>query len=195
MARINLVPWREKRREQRKRDFIMFLGAGAVATLLVMGLWHLINQSMIDNQIDRNNLLRKEIQVVDAKLAEIKRLDETKQRLLARMELIQSLQESRPKAVRLMDDIVLMMPEGVVLSSIKQAGSNISIEGNAQSNAQISALMRNIEETEWLARPTLRLIESKDTEGLNRFSLTMQQDKREPRENLEETESAEVAEQ
>ncbi len=195
MARINLVPWREKRREQRKRDFIMFLGAGAVATLLVMGLWHLINQSMIDNQIDRNNLLRKEIQVVDAKLAEIKRLDETKQRLLARMELIQSLQESRPKAVRLMDDIVLMMPEGVVLSSIKQSGNNISIEGNAQSNAQISALMRNIEETEWLARPTLRLIESKDTEGLNRFSLTMQQDKREPRENLEETESAEVAEQ
>jgi type IV pilus assembly protein PilN len=195
MARISLVPWREKRREQRKRDFIMFLGAGAVATLLVMGLWHLINQSMIDNQIDRNNLLRKEIQVVDAKLAEIKRLDETKQRLLARMELIQSLQESRPKAVRLMDDIVLMMPEGVVLSSIKQSGNNISIEGNAQSNAQISALMRNIEETEWLARPTLRLIESKDTEGLNRFSLTMQQDKREPRENLEETESAEVAEQ
>ena len=195
MARINLVPWREKRREQRKRDFIMFLGAGAVATLLVMGLWHLINQSMIDNQIDRNNLLRKEIQVVDAKLAEIKRLDETKQRLLARMELIQSLQESRPKAVRLMDDIVMMMPEGVVLSSIKQSGNNISIEGNAQSNAQISALMRNIEETEWLARPTLRLIESKDTEGLNRFSLTMQQDKREPRENLEETESAEVAEQ
>lgn len=195
MARINLVPWREKRREQRKRDFIMFLGAGAVATLLVMGLWHLINQSMIDNQIDRNNLLRKEIQLVDAKLAEIKRLDETKQRLLARMELIQSLQESRPKAVRLMDDIVLMMPEGVVLSSIKQSGNNISIEGNAQSNAQISALMRNIEETEWLARPTLRLIESKDTEGLNRFSLTMQQDKREPRENLEETESAEVAEQ
>ena len=195
MARINLVPWREKRREQRKRDFIMFLGAGAVATLLVMGLWHLINQSMIDNQIDRNNLLRKEIQVVDAKLAEIKRLDETKQRLLARMELIQSLQESRPKAVRLMDDIVLMMPEGVVLSSIKQSGNNISIEGNAQSNAQISALMRNIEETEWLARPTLRLIESKDTEGLNRFSLTMQQDKREPRENQEETESAEVAEQ
>ncbi len=177
MARINLVPWREKRREQRKRDFIMLIGAGVVGTLLVMGLWHLINQNMIDNQIDRNNLLRKEIQLVDAKLAEIKRLDETKQRLLARMELIQSLQESRPKAVRLMDDLVLMMPEGVVLTSIKQSANTISIEGNAQSNAQISALMRNIEEMEWLAKPNLRLIESKDAEGLNRFSLTLKQDK------------------
>ncbi|MEJ2316750.1 MAG: PilN domain-containing protein, partial [Gammaproteobacteria bacterium] len=146
MARINLVPWREQRREQRKRDFIMLLGAGVVGTLLVMGLWHLINQNMIDNQIDRNNLLRKEIALVDAKLAEIKQLDETKQRLIARMELIQSLQESRPKAVRLMDDLVLMMPDGVVLTSIKQSDSTISIEGNAQSNAQISALMRNIEE-------------------------------------------------
>ncbi|MGD8236702.1 MAG: pilus assembly protein PilN, partial [Chromatiales bacterium] len=97
MARINLVPWREKRREQRKRDFIMLLGAGVVGSLLIMGLWHLINQNMIDNQIDRNNLLRKEIALVDAQLAEIKRLDETKQRLIARMELIQSLQESRPK--------------------------------------------------------------------------------------------------
>jgi type IV pilus assembly protein PilN len=186
MARINLVPWREQRREQRKRDFIMLLGAGVVGTLLVMGLWHLINQNMIDNQIDRNNLLRKEIALVDAKLAEIKQLDETKQRLIARMELIQSLQESRPKAVRLMDDLVLMMPDGVVLTSIKQSGNTISIEGNAQSNAQISALMRNIDEMEWLAKPNLRLIESKDTEGLNRFSLTLKQDKPESAEAEEE---------
>lgn len=177
MARINLVPWREQRREQRKKDFIMSLGVAVVATLLVMGLWHLFNQSMIDNQIDRNNLLRKEIALVDAQLAEIKRLDETKQRLLARMELIQSLQESRPKAVRLMDDVVIMMPEGVVLTSVKQSGTTISLEGNAQSNAQISALMRNIDEQAWLDKPNLRLIESKDTEGLNRFSLNMKQGK------------------
>ena len=177
MARINLVPWREQRREERKRNFIMSLVAAVVATLLVMGLWHLFNQSMIDNQIERNNLLRKEIALVDAQLAEIQRLDETKQRLLARMELIQSLQESRPKAVRLMDDVVIMMPEGVVLTSVKQSGTTISLEGNAQSNAQISALMRNIEEQAWLDKPNLRLIESKDTEGLNRFSLNMKQGK------------------
>jgi len=186
MARINLVPWREQRREQRKRDFIMLIGAGVVGTLLVMGLWHLINQNMIDNQIDRNNLLRKEITLVDAQLAEIRKLDETKQRLIARMELIQALQESRPKAVRLMDDLVLMMPDGVVLTSIKQSGNAISIEGNAQSNAQISALMRNIEEMAWLSKPTLRLIESRDTEGLNRFSLTLNQDKPESAEAEEE---------
>ena len=184
MARINLVPWREARRQQRKKEFAVLTGASVVAVLVIMGLWHLINQGMIDNQIERNNTLRKEIQVVDAKINEIKRLDEVRDRLMARMELIQSLQSSRPESVHLMDELVFIMPEGVVLTNVKQNGRSVSLEGIAQSNAQISALMRSVEDSDWLTKPELKLISTgeRGSEGLNRFSLAMQQDKPEAEE-------------
>jgi type IV pilus assembly protein PilN len=176
MARINLVPWRETRRLQRKKEFMVMLGVGVTATLLVMGLWHLFNQNMIDNQIERNGQLRKEILVVDAKLKEIQRLDELRDKLLARMELIQSLQSSRPESVHMMDEIVFIMPDGVVLDTIKQSGQVINLDGVAQSNAQISALMRSIEDSDWLGKPLLKLISSKEKEsGQNGFSLSVKQ--------------------
>jgi type IV pilus assembly protein PilN len=176
MARINLVPWREKRRQQRKKEFSILLGVAIVATLLVMGLWHLINQNAIENQLDRNKMLQKEIEIVDAKLKEIERLDGLRDKLLARMELIQSLQSSRPEAVHMMDEMVFVMPEGTVLKSIKQSGKSIAIEGTAQSNAQISALMRSVEDSDWLDKPILKLISSNEKqEGLSKFNLSMNQ--------------------
>lgn len=178
MARINLVPWREKRREQRKKEFSVLLGVAIVATLLVMGLWHLLNQNAIENQLERNKILKKEITIVDAQLKEIQRLDVLRDKLLARMELIQSLQSSRPEAVHMMDEIVFIMPEGVVLDKITQKERTISLEGTAQSNAQISALMRSVEDSEWLNKPALKLISSKNKDGgLNKFSLSLQQSK------------------
>mgnify|MGYP001819533834 FL=1 len=177
MARINLVPWREQSRKRRKKVFILQLVAGVTMAVLFTAGWHLLNRGMIDNQLERNALLRKELMVVDARLAEIRRLDEIRDRLVARMEQIRSLQSSRPESVHLMDELAFMMPQGVVLSSVRQKGRSVSLEGVAQSNAQISALMDNVDDSAWLTKPELKLISTAQGvgDGLSHFSLAMQQ--------------------
>jgi type IV pilus assembly protein PilN len=133
---------------------------------------------MIDNQLERNAMLRKEILLVDARLAEIKRLDEIRERLVARMEQIRALQSSRPESVHLMDELAFIMPQGVVLTSVKQNGRSVSLEGIAQSNAQISALMDKVDLSAWLTKPELKLISTGKglEDGLSHFSLAMQQE-------------------
>ncbi len=148
--------------------------AATVAATLVLGiLWHMFHQYRIDMQIERNQFLRAEIAMVDKKIEEIKRLDELREKLTTRMELIQSLQTSRPESVHLMDENVSIMPEGVRASSINQNGSRIELKGLAQSNAQISALMHNVDKSLWLKQPSLQLInkENKGSQGLSHFRL------------------------
>ncbi len=163
MARINLLPWREELRQKRKKEFMVallgafVLGAGTVyaAKLTV--------QSWISNQVERNNILKAEITELDKQIEEISGLEAQKNRLLARMEIIDQLQRSRPEAVHLIDELVSTLPEGVYLTEVRQTGSRIEIKGEAQSSTRVSALMRNIDESPWLKNPGLDVVETRET--------------------------------
>lgn len=177
MAKINLVPWREERNKRRQKEMLGMLAATALATLGVALLWHMFHQYRIDNQMARNQFLRNEIAIVDQKIREIKKLDELREKLKVRMELVSSLQSSRPESVHLMDENVFIMPDGVRAEAISQTGKSIELKGLAQSNAQISALMNNVDASAWLTQPRLQLInrEGGNRQGLSQFRLVYQQ--------------------
>jgi type IV pilus assembly protein PilN len=177
MARINLLPWREAERKKRQQEFGMMVLFGVVITLLLLVGAHMQIESQIDAQAQRNAYLKKEIAIVEHQIAEIKDLSKTKASLLARMNIIQELQSSRPQIVHLFDEVVSTLPDGVFLDSINQSGTRVEIAGQAQSNARVSAFMRNIENSAWLANPRLDVIESKESTGtgLSHFKLTASQ--------------------
>ena len=162
MARINLLPWREKLRKQRRRDFGLTILGALVLTLAGLGYWHWYNQGLIDHQNARNRFLEKEIAKVDKEIKEIKELESTRQKLIARMKVIEDLQVSRPQIVHLFDELVTVVPDGTFLTKMAQNGRNLILNGRAQSNARVSTYMRNIETSPWLNDPKLRIIEHKD---------------------------------
>lgn len=177
MARINLLPWREAARQQRQKAFLV-AGASALAVALVLAiLVHLFFEDKIANQQQRNQYLESEIARLNTKIKEIQDLEKTKADLLARMEIIQQLQKSRPEIVRLFDELVTAIPEGVYLTKIEQSGRSAVLEGRAQSNARVSAFMKKIEVSQSIGKPRLMLIENKDkTEtGLSHFRLSFDQ--------------------
>jgi type IV pilus assembly protein PilN len=161
MARINLLPWREELRAEKTRQFASLLGLSAFMTCLIILLVHINIANMISHQIDRNKILQKEIDSLDLAILKIQQLEKTKQELLSRMEVIQSLQQRRPQIVHLFDEIVRTVPEGIYLTSIKQADKNLTINGVAESNGRVSAYMRNIDASKWMATPKLKVIETK----------------------------------
>lgn len=177
MARINLLPWREAERKRRQRDFAVAgaiaLAVTAVAALLV----HLQIEASISGQQSRNQYLNDQIAQLQLQIKEIQALEETKASLLARMGIIQQLQESRPEVVRLFDELVRAIPEGVFLTKVEQTGRNVVLEGRAQSNARVSAFMHNVEGSAWIGNPRLLLIEHKDKTGtgLSHFRLSFDQ--------------------
>lgn len=177
MARINLLPWREARRQRRRRDFLIAVGAAVGATLLLGIASHLQVEHMISNQESRNAFLNQAIQRLNRQIREIEDLEKTKARLVARMDIIQRLQESRPEVVHLFDELVNTIPDGVFLTSVEQQDRSVVVEGRAQSNARVSAFMRNIENSTWVDNPILLLIENKEKtgDGLSRFRLRFDQ--------------------
>ncbi|MGB5201019.1 MAG: PilN domain-containing protein [Sedimenticolaceae bacterium] len=176
MAHINLLPWREKQRKQRRLEFGLTILGALVLTLLGMGYWHWYNEELIDHQRDRNKFLEREIKQVDKQIAEISELDRTRQKLIARMKVIQDLQVSRPQIVHLFDELVTVVPDGAYLTKAVQRGRNLVLDGRAQSNARVSTYMRNIETSPWLADPKLRIIENKDQDRSNAEGNTFQLD-------------------
>jgi type IV pilus assembly protein PilN len=158
MANINLLPWREHLREERKKQFFVQLGVAAVVAALVIFILNRLITSSIDTQNAVNTYLRDEIAVLDKKIVEIRQLQEQKKTLTARMKVIQDLQGNRPVIVRLFDELVRTLPEGVYYNSITRTNDSISIEGVADSNNRVSALMRSLEESEWFAEPDLRQV-------------------------------------
>lgn len=164
MARINLLPWREKLRKQRQRDFGLTILGALLLTVAGMGYWHFFAQGLIDHQNDRNRFLEKEIAKVDKEIKEIQDLDKTRQKLIARMKVIEDLQVSRPQIVHLFDELVTVVPDGTFLTSMTQRGRNLQLNGRSQSNARVSTYMRNIEASPWLNDPKLRVIENKEGE-------------------------------
>lgn len=159
MIRINLLPHREAAKKARREQFFVLVGlVAALGALIVFAVYSFIAGS-IDNQVARNDFLKQEIAALDKELDEIKRLKEQTQALLARKQVIENLQRDRGETVYLLSELVKQVPEGVYLKSLKQDGLNVNVTGYAQSNARVSALMRNLEASPWLEQP--RLIETK----------------------------------
>jgi type IV pilus assembly protein PilN len=161
MPRINLLPWREAERKRKRQEFFLSVGAAIATAALVtlVGRWHM--SAAIDHQNERNQVITDSIKELDKQIEEIEGLENQKNRLLARMEIIETLQRSRPGIVHIFDEIVKALPEGVYLTYLKQTGTRIEMRGVAQSSTRVSAFMRNIDASQWLAEPSLRIVESK----------------------------------
>ncbi|WP_311240492.1 MULTISPECIES: PilN domain-containing protein [unclassified Xanthomonas] len=161
MARINLLPWRAERRKAREREFYSMLGFAALGGVLLSALIWFYYDGQISGQTERNAFLTAEIDKVKAQNEEIKELDKKKDRLLARKKVIEELQANRSQMVHLFDSLVRTIPDGVALTNIKQDGDILTLEGRSQSNARVSAYMRNLEGSGWMTNPDLSIIEAK----------------------------------
>jgi type IV pilus assembly protein PilN len=176
MPRINLLPWREERRKQRQQSFNLLaavvVGIGAVVVLAMYGLVSIA----ISNQDARNSYLKEQIAGLDKQIAQIKDLQDTKQQLLARMQIIEQLQQSRPTEVHVFDQLVKTLPPGVYLTHVVQKGNTLSLEGIAESSARVSAYMRNIDNSMWLSDPNLEVVQKdnsiKPNAHVQKFSVT-----------------------
>jgi type IV pilus assembly protein PilN len=174
MPRINLLPWREQQRKLRRREFLVAAGAAVLASVVLIGVGKLLYGSWTDAQIEKNNLLKSEIVKLDAQIADIQDLENRKQRLVARMEIIERLQRKRPEIVHLFDELVRTVPEGVYLTQIKENGNRLEIHGVAQSSTRVSTFMRNIDGSMWMDNPQLQVVESAQNSptGGSSFTLT-----------------------
>jgi type IV pilus assembly protein PilN len=160
MPRINLLPWRAELRQRRKKEFLVALAGTLIVGAGVVYLSKLTVQGWTEAQHGRNEILRSEIVQLDKQIAEINTLEAQRERLLARMQVITQLQRSRPEVVHLFDELVNTMPEGVNLLEVVQRGSRIEVRGVAQSSTRVSALMRNIDDSEFLRDPGLDIVEA-----------------------------------
>jgi type IV pilus assembly protein PilN len=161
MAKVNLLPWRAERRKVRQREFYSMLGGAAIGALALGLLISFYYSEQVDGQTRRNAYLTDQIALLDKKIEEIKRLDTEKDKLLRRKEVIEQLQANRSQMVHLFDELVRTIPEGVRLTAIKQDGDKLTLDGQSQSNARVSAYMRNIEASGWMTNPELSVIEAK----------------------------------
>ena len=183
MAKINLLPWREELRKQKQKDFLDAMMLSALLGFLILVLIHFYINRLQAYQGQRNQILQNEIALLDKKIVDIKTIEEQKEKLLSKIDLIQKLQESRPEIVHLFEEIPKATPDGVFLTKFTQIGSELTFEGKSQSNARVSAFMRAIEASPWLQKPTLMVIQSpdkpspnkEDAEQLSDFKLHAQQ--------------------
>jgi len=179
MARINLLPWRQERRAEQQRQLLTITGLSVILMLLIIVAVHLEIARQINSQNSRNHYVQTEINKVDKQLSEINNLEKSKKQLLARMKIIQQLQQNRPEIVHLFDEIARQIPEGVYLRSFSQTGKQLKLEGVAQSNARVSAFMRNISSSDWMADPKLDVIQTdkskKNSENTRIFVLHARQ--------------------
>jgi type IV pilus assembly protein PilN len=155
MPKINLLPWRTELRQRRKKEFLVALAGSLVVAAGAVYVSKLTVQGWTSAQQARNEILRGEIVALEKQIAEINTLEGQRSRLVARMNVIQQLQRSRPEVVHLFDELVNAVPEGVNFTQVVQAGSRIELTGSAQSSTRVSALMRNIDDSEWLRKPGL----------------------------------------
>jgi type IV pilus assembly protein PilN len=155
MSLINLLPHREERRKRARQHYFVVAGGTAIVGVLILGLMHTFYAAKIETQNDRNRFLKNEIVKLDKDIAEIKKLRDEIQALLARKQVIETLQADRAQTVHLLDELVRQTPDGVYLRSVTQKGLRVNLLGYAQSNARVSTLMRNIESSPWLEAPEL----------------------------------------
>lgn len=176
MAHINLLPWREELRKQQKQQFAVISLLAVVLGAMVVLYAHLYTAGMIDDQNARNDYLKTETTLLDKRIKEIKDLETTRTKLQARINIIQQLQRSRPGVVHLFDELVRTLPNGVYLTSIVQKDQTVTVSGVAQSNARVSAFMRNVDASQWITAPKLDVIASKSQDQrarTNEFTLVV----------------------
>jgi len=173
MIPINLLPHRAEKRKALQRQFIALASLVAILGGLVWFTGHQFLEGRIDNQTRRNDFLQTRIAELDKQIDEIKKLKEQTQALLARKRVVESLQTNRTEGVRLLDQLVRQLPEGIYLKSIKQTGARVNVIGYATSNARVSTLMRNFEASPWLEAPQLVEIKASKVgdQTLNEFNL------------------------
>lgn len=182
MANINLRPWREELRAEKQKQFVvMILGAAIVAAGLVF-LWKTDMDSRIAYQESRNAYIETATKKLDKQIREIKALKKKRDELLARMEVIQDLQGKRPVIVRVFDELVRTLPDGLFYTDLKRQGDTVSIVGMAESNSRISGLMRQFEESDWFADPNLSNVSAADKQraGYSQFNMSVKQKTPEP---------------
>lgn len=177
MPRINLIPWRDAERKRKRQEF----GVGALVALLAAGaIAFLVNLQMgaaIDNQNERNQYLNDEIALLDKQITEILALEQQKQRLRARIQVIEQLERSRPEIVHVFDQLVRTIPDGVNLTALKQTDRRLQLKGLAQSSTRVASYMRNIDASEWLTDPSLDILETKGAgDGGSDFTLNATQE-------------------
>jgi len=179
MARINLLPWREDRRKDQQKQFLSVLVLSVILVGLIIVVIHLQIARAVGVQNSRNDFLNKEIVKVEEQIKEINNLARERKRLQDRIDIIQQLQRNRPEIVHLFDEISKVLPDGVYLTKLVQKGRGLEIEGVAQSNARVSAFMRNLDSSAWLTDPALKIIESDkkadSTDGARKFKLNIKQ--------------------
>ena len=174
---INLLPWREELRQEQKKQFGILTVLMMFLATAIFGLIHLQMVTKIDYQLSRNSFMSGEISKLDNEIAEISELRKVRRSLVERMEVIQDLQRSRPSIVHLFTEIVKTVPNGVYLESLTQTGDNLLMNGLAESNARVSTYMRNLDASDWLKAPNLKVIEIEDIKvnRISTFTLTVKQ--------------------
>ena len=176
-TRINLLPWREMQRKEQDRQLLSIAVGAWILMGVVIFYAHVHVSSLIENQDRRNDFLNQEIAKVDKEIKEIAALKKQRAALIARMNVIYELQSDRTQVVHLFDELARKLPEGIYFSSLKHTGNNIALQGMAQSNARVSALMRNLASSDWFANPELEVITSKaaGSDRVSSFSLSVKQ--------------------
>lgn len=162
MTDINLLPWRETRREKDKQDFIVLVSLAAILALCIALLINYYAITLVDNQTARNQRLKDEITAFDNQIASIKKLKSLRENLVARMKVAQSLQSKRALTVHLFDELVKVLPDGVYFTNVKRVENRITVNGYSESNGNIALLMRNIEANPWIQEPSLTEIKMDD---------------------------------
>ncbi len=165
MANVNLLPWREVQRQEKKKEFLIILGMVAAVALLLAVAWGHWVQVQVGWQDERNSLLKSEIAILDEKVKEIKELQLRRQQVLERMEVIKDLQGNRPGVVKVFDEFVRSLPEGVFFVEFNRSGEKIALVGFAESNNRISTFMRQLDGSEHFKEPNLTKVEADDTLG------------------------------
>ena len=166
MTRINLLDWRGAQRERRKQQFTVLLGLAFLVSAAIVGIAYFAMDAAISHQQERNQILQKEITALDKQIVEIQELQKVKANLLARMRVIEQLQQSRSATVHFFDEIINTLPDGVYLTSIKQSGADVTLDGNAESNGRISAYMENLDASPWFKDPKLVIIKTSEKNHL-----------------------------
>ncbi|PJK07742.1 fimbrial protein [Lysobacteraceae bacterium NML95-0200] len=165
MVKINLLPWREERRKQRQQEFYAMLGGAAVVGVLLSGLGWMWFNGQISGQQNRNAFLEQEIQKVEQEIKEIETLQQKRESLLNRKQVIEELQANRFQMVHLFDSLMRTVPDGLVLTGLKQDGESLTLEGRAQSNTRVATYMRNLENSGWMKNPDVSVIEVSQPQG------------------------------
>jgi type IV pilus assembly protein PilN len=162
MPRINLLPWRDEERKERKLKFLVALGGAALGACVVAGIGYMLMDSMVSAQDARNAKLKEEIAILDRQIEKINSLEADKARFIARMGVIEKLQRSRPEIVHVFDEIAKQIPDGVYLTGMTQTGTRLKFEGVAQSSTRVSTFMRNIDGSSYLKNPELDIVQTND---------------------------------